>query len=343
MLTSNPTHSRGRSFAVIFGLVAGIAGADYLCGPHVSLVLFYMVPITLSVAWLGWGTACVVSIISILARVGGDLAIGPYEYPMAVTWNRLVDLGVYFVVVWVLHALISVHRELERRVDERTRELQDAIATRQRLEAELLEAAAREREAVGRELHDDLCQHLLATALAAKVLGEQLAAVHPSAAHEAQRIVHYLEQSIAKTRGLARGLLLENIEPSRLGEELAELAAKGTESGIVCRFTQQGDPDVTSAGAAAQLFRIAQEALRNALRHAQPSRVDITLAGDASATFLTIEDNGRGLPPPAARGTGMGLQIMAHRAAIIGGMLSIVPTAGEGTRVICHLPRSAPA
>src|SRR5882724_2029074 len=154
LLADEPRHSRTRSLVIVVGMVAVIGCVDYACGPHVSLELFYMVPITLSVAWLGWRIACAMAVVSILARVVGDLVIRPYQYPIAVTWNRLVDLGVYFVIVWVLHALISLHREMERRVEERTRALQESITTRQQLENELLEVGSRERNAIGRELHD---------------------------------------------------------------------------------------------------------------------------------------------------------------------------------------------
>jgi signal transduction histidine kinase len=68
--------------------------------------------------------------------------------------------------------------------------------------------------------------------------------------------------------------------------------------------------------------------------------VDISLVGDAQAICLMIEDDGRGLPSDENRGTGMGLRIMSHRAAFIGGTLSLIPTTNQGTRVICHLPRA---
>jgi signal transduction histidine kinase len=272
----------------------------------------------------------------------GDGIAGIYASvpPTIVNLNRLFDLSVYLLFIWIFHSFISLRRQLEQRVRQRTAALEESVIGRQRLERELLDVAAAERNSIGHELHDDLCQHLVGTALAAKVLGEQLAANNAQAADEAQSIVNYLEESIAKTRGLARGLLLATIEPAELGNELAELAAKGSESAVTCRFKQEGHPAIASASAAAQLFRIAQEAMRNALRHARPTRVDIILTGNAAATFLTIEDNGCGLPAPETRGTGMGLQIMAHRAAFIGGTLSIVPVPGEGTRVICHLPHS---
>jgi signal transduction histidine kinase len=224
----------------------------------------------------------------------------------------------------------------------RTAALEQANRTRERLERELLDIAASERNAIGRELHDDLCQHLVGTAFATKVLAEHLSASRAEVpARDAQSIVGYVEEGIAKTRQLARGLLLASIEPANLAGELAGLAMKGCESGVACRFRVEGRPVIADAATAAQLFRIAQEAMRNALRHSDPKRVDIVLAGSDEATFLMVHDDGRGLPPPDARNEGLGLQIMEHRAMLIGGTLSVIPASGEGTRVICHIPLSA--
>jgi hypothetical protein len=276
---------------------------------------------------------------AITARVIGDLANGPYPFPVPAFTNRVTDLGIYLVLVGVLHGLISVYREVDRRVAERTRALLESNSLRERLERELLDIASRERNAMGRELHDDLCQQLVGTAFAAKVLAENLAVSDSGAARDAQSIVRYLDEGIAKTRALARGLLLASIEPSALPDELAELAARSSDEGVLCRFQLEGQPAIGSAATAAQLLRIAQEATRNALRHAGSTHVDIVLAGSDGATVLVIEDDGRGLPPADARGQGMGLEIMQHRAALIGGALSIVPALGGGTCVICHLPQ----
>lgn len=338
-LANTPARTPGRSLFFVALITGAIGWLDFLTGRQVSLELFYFIPIVLAVAWLGAPAGCLVSAASIAIRVIGDLANGAYVNPGVAAWNRFTDLLVYLVLVWVMHGLISLYRELDRRVAERTHALEEAIRGRQRLERELLEIAARERSAVGRELHDDLGQQLVGTALAAKVLAENLAGRDPAAARDAQSIVRYVEEGIAKTRALARGLLLASIEPDELPNELAELAAKGSQGGVPCRFKLEGHPAIADAATAAQLFRIAQEALRNALRHAQPTHVDIVLAGNADSTFLLVKDDGRGLPPPAKRGRGVGLQIMEHRAALIGGRLSLVPAPGEGTRVICHLPR----
>ncbi len=328
-----------RAISVILVLLIGLA--DYASGIRVSLSVFYFVPVALAVAWLGWRNGVGIAILSVLVRVLGDyLAIGEHLLPLWSWWNSLAALVTYLVMVWILAAFVGLHRELEQRVRERTMALQEAAQARRKLESELLQVGSRERNSIGHELHDDICQHLVGTALAAKVLAQRLTEQDKASARDAQSIVTWIEEGATKTRQLAQGLLLAAIEPGKLAEKLAELAAEGTASSCIpCRFRHEGEILVSDAGTAAQLFRIAQEATRNALRHGQARHVDLSLVGDAHAICLMVEDDGRGLPLAEERGSGMGLRIMSHRAAYIGGTLSIVPTSGQGTRVICHLPR----
>ena len=82
--------------------------------------------------------------------------------------------------------------------------------------------------------------------------------------------------------------------------------------------------------------------MRNAIRHAEATHVDISLVGDGEAICLMVEDDGRGLPA-SKRSSGMGMKIMSYRAAYIGALLSMVPTPGQGTRMVCHLPVKATA
>lgn len=343
-LTAPPRQSRTTYIFAVAGIVAAIGLLDYYSGIWFSLQLFYLIPIVLSVAWLGWKEGCATAAACVAVRLGGDLAAGILQQVkiVAILWNRLADVAISCILVWVFHALISLQRQLEERVLRRTAALEEAIRKRQQLERDLLEIAARERNAIGRELHDDLCQHLVGTALATKVLAEHLAENDPAGARDAQAIVTHVEEGIARSRNLARGLLLARIEPGDLAGELAQLAVKGSEGGVSCRFRMEGRPAISSPATAAQLFRIAQEALRNALRHSAPNRVDIVLAGNDEATLLIVHDDGSGLVPREGR-RGMGLKIMEHRASLVGGALSIVPAPGEGTRVICRIPHAAGA
>ena len=339
-LTPLPGRSRHRSLLIILLIAAVMGWIDYLTGIWVSLQFFYLIPIILSVAWLGWRIGCAIAVLCVTVRFTGDYADGILDYlaPGAVAWNRLIDLGVCFILIALFHALITLQRQLERRVEERTAALLEAAQTRRQLEQELLLVAANERNSFGQELHDDICQHLVGTALATKVLASRLTERDPFAAQEAQAIVRLLEEGADKTRKLARGLLMADISPAQLGEKLAQLASETGGAGVICRFHEIGDTTLDNPEAATQLYRIAQEAVRNSLRHAAPRQIEIALEGHADAVSLTVSDDGRGLPPPAQRGSGMGLRIMSHRATYAGGALNVSPHPRQGTVVQCRLP-----
>ena len=120
-------------------------------------------------------------------------------------------------------------------------------------------------------------------------------------------------------------------------EGLALRVGEGKLASITFRCHGQGR--VADSRTATQLYRIAQEAVANALGHPQTSKVDITLQNTEEATVLQIADDGPGLPPESERGAGVGLQIMPYRASLVGGKLLIELPPSGGTRLTCRLPR----
>jgi signal transduction histidine kinase len=326
---------------LIFAMLLAISAADCFAGIQLSLALFYLIPTSLAAGWLGWRAGVLIALLATALRGSGDwYSIWPHPFPGYLSWNISAALLIFLFVVWLIHTLVAAHRQLEGRIAARTSELAESIADRQRLELELLDVTARERAAIGRELHDELGQHLVATALASQVLAQQLG--DERGGKEAQAIVGWIEQAIAKSRKLARGLLLARIESDRLASELEELAANASQGGVRCRVVQQGDNLTANAGECAQLFRIAQEAIGNALRHGRAKDIEITLATDDHATCLIVVDDGTGFDR-TGQTNGMGLRIMQHRAHIIGASLTVLSGVGEGTKVICRLPNRTPA
>jgi signal transduction histidine kinase len=339
---------RGRrsSALIVTGLVLFIGWIGYITGTRFSLYAFYLAPIILSVLWLGWRWGCAVSVACIVMRVAVDLAVGDKDMTLGIYWNRIGHLSLYLVLVGLLHAFNSLQRQLERRVQQRTAALAQALQARDELQRQLFESGSRERSRIGHELHDGLGQHLTATALAAKMLSSELEATgHPGAA-DAGTIVRMAQDGIAQTRQLARGLLLAAIEPDQLVAELEELCGElQKEYGIRCRFTRTGAPRGLDGERASHLYYIAHEAARNALRHARASQIEIELRTRPDLLELGITDNGSGLPGTEASLQGMGLRIMAHRSELIGGRFAITPAPGSGTCVTCAiaLPVATPA
>jgi signal transduction histidine kinase len=332
-------HSKTWAVVVVTSLVSVLGWLDYITGTRVSLGLFYLVPIILSALWLGWRSGCTVSLTCIIVRVVGDWAYGGDEStPVSIFWNRLAYLGAYLVLVGLLHALISLQRQLEQRVQQRTAALAQALRVREELQRQVFDTGNRERSSIGHELHDGLGQHLTATSLAAKMLSAELECAGHPAAVDARNIVRMTQEGIAQTRQLARGLLLAAIEPNQLVAELEELCGDLQEEyGTTCSFARTGNPRGLDVAQTSHLFYIAHEAARNALRHAQASEIKIELKSLSDALELSITDDGSGPPPPDAKLNGMGLRIMAHRSELIGGRFAIAPCPGSGARVTCTI------
>lgn len=338
-LAHPPGPNRRRSVLIIVAMAAFLGWLDHLTG-RASLALFYLVPISLAVAWVGWPFACVVAGAALAIRIASDLTVGPYPFPATATWNRVMDLMVYFAVIWMVHAFIMLHRDLEERVRQRTAALERALADRAQLQHQLFEAGRRERAAVGHDLHDGLGQHLTATAMAATLLESRLASTQHPATENARQIISLLQEAIAMTRQVARGLLLSSVEPGELAAELEELASTlHEEFRVPCQFTLKGAVHGIDTATSSHLFYIAQEAARNSLRHARPTQVNIELNVEERALTLSVRDNGSRPARPGSQG--IGVRIMQHRSELIGGEFSMERIPTRGTRVRCHLHLSA--
>lgn len=212
-----------------------------------------------------------------------------------------------------------------------------AQAEHKRLEREVLAASERERHAIGADLHDGLGQQLTALELVCTMLKAD--AGTPELRDGLDRMGGMLREAIAQTRFLARGLVPVGSEPDALQIGLAELAARTTAlGGVRCAFESPEPVLLADPFVAGHLYRIAQEAVNNAVKHAQARNLTIRLAQDGGALTLVVSDDGSGLPKsrPAARGLGLG--VMRHRARVIGAELEIASQRGKGVTVRCRVP-----
>jgi signal transduction histidine kinase len=207
------------------------------------------------------------------------------------------------------------------------------------LEKEILEISDRERQRLGQDLHDGLCQHLAGIELMSQVLEQKLAPKSKADAARVAEIAGHVREAISQTRSLARGLFPVTLESEGLKSALEELAVN-TEKifGIRCRLVSRGDMKVTDLAAATHLYRIAQEAVSNAFKHGKAKEVTIELECERGRISLNVRDNGVGFSRDAAKNKGMGLRIMQYRAGMLGGTLTIEPCSDGGTSVICSVP-----
>ncbi len=238
--------------------------------------------------------------------------------------------------------------ELERRVEERTivlvlahKQIQSKIVDRKRLEAEMARANEREQLRLGQELHDGLGQQLAGISYMMSALQTKLDSVLAPVAQDAEKLEKLLQQSVEQVRHLAKGFYPVELERHGLLFALEEIA-HNTEQifGVRCVLQSDESVDVDCKDASAiQLFRIAQEAVHNAAKHAKAKQISIHLAAVNGDTVLSVMDDGIGLPSEAVgKPKGMGLQIMQYRAQVIGGTLEIRNGPDGGTIVSCSFP-----
>ncbi|MEO6992498.1 MAG: sensor histidine kinase [Lacunisphaera sp.] len=333
--------SRRRLTAITWGLVSLIGLADFLLGFEVSLLVFYFIPIALAVIARGWKFGVGIALVSVASWIGGDMAAGAhYASRVVPIWNVAIVLLTFLVLIQLLASFLNLQRDLEHRVTQRTSALASEIAERERLEKVVIEISERERRSIGHDLHDGLGQHLTGTALTAQLLVESLAERQASEAVEAIKVVTLIKSAIGQTRQMAKGLLLADIDVDGLTSALQEFCAATTEQfRVACTFDGNDESRLALSenGAATQLYRIAQEAIRNAVRHGNAKNIEVRLVRSGPTLILTVRDDGRGLPPPEARGPGLGLRIMRHRAKIISATFTIDPVAPRGTVITCAL------
>ncbi|MBE7495269.1 MAG: PAS domain S-box protein [Verrucomicrobiaceae bacterium] len=225
----------------------------------------------------------------------------------------------------------QLNAELEQRVQERTAALTEQIAARLRLEEELLNISEREQRRIGQDLHDDLGQQLAGAWMMAEVLQRRLEAEKSPRHAEAKKIGGLLQKALAHTRGLARGLHPVAQEQGGFAKALETLAAQSGELfGVKCLFECEKAPPIDDEAVSTHLYRIAQEAISNAVKHGAANTVRMQLTRAA----LTITDDGSGLRDPL-QSEGMGMRIMRYRAEMAGGTLS-VRNGRKGVIVTCQ-------
>lgn len=318
---------------------------DYVTGTHISLSAFYLLPVSLAAWVIGPSFAIFISALSVFVWAIGGVVAGGHDFlaPYVLAWNASVQLASYVVVVLALTNLRTLQRQLEARVAQRAAALTLEIENREKLQRELLDVSEREQRRFGQDLHDGLCQHLAGTALAGQVLGEKLGARSLAEAKDARKVVELIEEGIKLSHQLAKGLHPVDMDAAGLMQALQEFAANTAElHKVSCRFECDMPVLIHDPGTAGHMFRIAQEAVRNAIKHARARTIVIRLDTLDEGLLLCIEDDGVGIAGgvAAARG-GMGLRIMAHRSRMIGAEFEIRPGETAGTVVSCLIPATA--
>ncbi len=213
------------------------------------------------------------------------------------------------------------------------------ITERRNLEKTVLEITKKEQQRIGQELHDGLAQHLTSTAIVAKVLEKKLVDGPAGTVKEAKRVVGLINQAVAQTRELAQGLYALEMQSDDLFSSLKKLARETEKTvGLHCTFEAKDSMPIKSE-MAMHLYRIAREAVNNAVKHGQGENVWIRFErkGNHEAQ-LTIENDGKSFVKGGPKQKGLGMHIMRSRASVLNASLSVEPRPKGGAVVICVLP-----
>lgn len=213
------------------------------------------------------------------------------------------------------------------------------IRERRKLEQEILNISEQERRRIGRDLHDGLGQMLTGIGLISRNLANQLANQNETVAEQVQEISDMIKEADEHARGLAHGLVPVNVEANGLDAALRQLASKSRKMyDVNCEYTNGQTSLLHDNTVAVHMYRIAQEAINNAIKHGKAKNITIKMKNRENSILLQVEDDGKGFPETTEVTDGMGVRIMHYRAQMIGGNLEINSTKGQGTEVICTLP-----
>jgi PAS domain S-box-containing protein len=210
------------------------------------------------------------------------------------------------------------------------------------LQKEIIDVAMLEQRRIGQELHDGTQQELTGLGLLALNLAESLARSGSTTSSQvAARVARGIEQCNQRVRSLARGMVPVPVDREGLMSALAELARQTTEiHGLPCGFECPSRVEIDNDNEATHLYRIAQEAVSNATRHAKASAIWIRLEQVEGGLILEVQDNGIGLRAGGVSGKGVGLRLMEHRCAMIGGHFAIESRSDGGTCIACSVSRA---
>ena len=215
------------------------------------------------------------------------------------------------------------------------------LSTRRELERQLIEIGNEERRRIGRDLHDGLGQMLTGIRMLSESLARKLNANALPGADEVEEIAGMIKEADEMARSIARNMVQVEIEKKGLVVAIKDLCLKTQKmTGISCKLTADDEVEIENHTMALHMYRIVQEAVNNAVKHGMAEHIEIRLSKNNHHLALLIDDDGVGFCDDTENHDGKGIQIMKHRAGIMGGILEISRTADDLTRLRCLVPNN---
>ncbi|MBF0429921.1 MAG: sensor histidine kinase [Fibrobacteria bacterium] len=204
---------------------------------------------------------------------------------------------------------------------------------------EVLKISTREQERIGQEIHDGLCQQLTGILFNTQMLEKKMEQAEPGYNEELHKLNGYLNDAISDARRMSKHLFPVEIEKHGLVFAIREFCQSiSVMHNVVCKAEIEDTVELKDHMKATHLFRIAQEAIHNTVKHAGASAITVTLADIGHGILeLVVTDNGMGIADADEQRRGMGITIMHYRAKVLEGTLRIEGNPNEGTKVICRI------
>lgn len=323
------------SLAPPLALMLFIGWLDHVTGWEVSWFIFYALPIILAVWWAGFSGGMAVAIVSGPVWWLANRNNNPYVTEVGYAWAMLNREFYFCVLVFALNVFRS-------KQDADAAHIQ-MLEERRQMEMDIIKVSEHEQQRIGQDLHDGLCQQLAAIGCAVHALAEDLNAQELPAARDAALVMESVQQAVADARDLARGIFPVHVDNSGFSVALKELADNTSRlTGVSIFIRESGEIQIESPKVAMHLYRIAQEAVANAVRHGEAREIVITVDRRGDVLEMRLEDNGSGISADKlTTSPGMGLRTMRYRAQSVGGTLEVARRSSGGTCVCCRLRMQA--
>jgi len=310
--------------------VLGIGWLDYITGFQVTLLIFYGVPIFLAVWWAGNKPGLFIALLSCLVWWLANMST-TRQSTQGYAWTLANRLFYQCALVFAVAALRNKHESDAARIR--------MLEERRQLEKDIVSVSEHEQQRIGQDLHDGICQQLAAIGCAVRVLADDLQAQGIPAAQDASLIEGSLQQVVIEARNLAHGIFPVHVDRSGLAAALAGLGKTTSRlTGTTIVVDDCADVPLDTPEVSMHLYRIAQEAVANAVKHSGATEIRISMKLKGDWLELRVEDNGKGMPATGSMPSeGMGLRTMQYRAQALHARLAIEQRPQGGTLVSCRL------
>ena len=311
-------------------LLAMVGVLDYVTGRALSVSLLYAM-IVLMIAWcVNARLALIFAILSGFIWWLANMDVHPFGGNWGYAWATLSRMATFLFVAKAGAAVKAKQESDQQRID--------ALERAKALEQDIARISEHEQRRIGQDLHDGICQELAAIRCAVSSLRDDLQEKNAPEAETTGEVAQMIGNAIIEVRNLARGIFPVQMEAAGLPavlDELVESTRRLHRTAVT--FEMIGDVKIADPEVAMHLYRIAQEALSNAIKHGQATRISVCIRINEQALKLTVTDNGQGFESSLVGNESMGLRTMRYRAGLIGAAFS-VNSGLDGVTVTCELP-----